>query len=220
MQKLLTRGIGHNKFKKTEIGEIPEEWQLVPLKNVIFKGAIKDPSDIPDQKFKYVDISSISNEFCKIMEFQIIDGKKAPSRARKEIKWKDIIYATVRPYLKRIAIVPKELDGEICSTGFCIVRCNEKLSNHKYIFYILQTDWITEKLANLQRGSNYPAITDRDLHNQLIPIPVIKEQEQIAEILSSIDDELQKEVNHKKRLELLKKGLMQVLLTGKIRVSM
>jgi type I restriction enzyme S subunit len=51
-----------------------------------------------------------------------------------------------------------------------------------------------------------------------VPLPPIDEQKQIAEILSSVDDEIEKETNHKDQLEVLKKGLMQVLLTGKIRV--
>ena len=218
MQEVLARGIGHKKFKKTEIGKIPEKWQLAPLRNVSIKGSIKDPRNFPDQKFRYVDVSSVSNEFYKVTDFQIVNGRNAPSRARKEIKWKDIIYATVRPYLKRIAVVPKELDGEICSTGFCVIKCNPKLSHYKYVFYILQTDWITEKFTGLQRGSNYPAITDNYIYNQIIPMPEIGEQEQIAKILSSVDDEIEKESSHRDQLEALKKGLMQVLLTGKIRV--
>ena len=219
MQEVLTRGIGHKKFKETEIGEIPEKWQLAPLRNVSIKGSIKDPRNFPDQKFRYVDVSSVSNEFYKVTDFQVVNGRNAPSRARKEIKWKDIIYATVRPYLKRIAVVPKELDGEICSTGFCVIKCNPKLSHYKYVFYILQTDWITEKFTGLQRGSNYPAITDNDIYNQIIPMPEIGEQEQIAKILSSVDDKIEKESSHRDQLEALKKGLMQVLLMGKIRVS-
>jgi len=219
MQRLLTRGIGHKKFKKTEIGEIPEEWEVMPIKSILIKRKIKDPRNFPNQNFKYVDISSISNEAFKITGYQVFEGKNAPSRARKEVKWKDIIYATVRPYLKRIAVVPKELDGEICSTGFCVIRCNDILSNYKFIFYILQTDWITETMADLQRGSNYPAITDKDLHDQLIPLPEIGEQAKIAEILSSVDDRIEKESDHKDRLETLKKGLMQVLLAGRIRVK-
>ena len=35
MQKLLTKGIGHTKFKKTDLGEIPEEWPIVKLKDIV-----------------------------------------------------------------------------------------------------------------------------------------------------------------------------------------
>jgi type I restriction enzyme S subunit len=58
-----------------------------------------------------------------------------------------------------------------------------------------------------------------DLESFPVSLPRIDEQKQIAEILSSVDREIEKESNHKEQLELLKKGLMQVLLTGKIRVS-
>ena len=51
-----------------------------------------------------------------------------------------------------------------------------------------------------------------------IPLPPISEQKQIAEILSNIDSQINEEKLNKKNLELLKKGLMQKLLTGQIRV--
>jgi len=53
--------------------------------------------------------------------------KKAPSRARKIIKSGDIVFATTRPYLKNIAVVPLVLDNQICSTGFCVLRPNTNL---------------------------------------------------------------------------------------------
>ena len=53
-----------------------------------------------------------------------------------------------------------------------------------------------------------------------VVIPPLNEQKRIGDILSSIDEEIEEESNHKEQLELLKKGLMQVLLTGKIRVIM
>lgn len=53
----------------------------------------------------------------------------------------------------------------------------------------------------------------------ILPIPSPLEQKRIVQILSSIDHQIEKESIHKEQLETLKKGLMQVLLTGKIRVS-
>jgi type I restriction enzyme S subunit len=63
-----------------------------------------------------------------------------------------------------------------------------------------------------------PAITLDGTKNIRIPLPQLPEQKQIAGILSSVDEEIEKEKSHKEELESLKKGLMQVLLTGKIRV--
>ena len=51
------------------------------------------------------------------------------------------------------------------------------------------------------------------------PLPNLDEQKKIAEILTSVDEEIEKEIAQKERLDNIKKGLMQVLLTGKIRVK-
>jgi type I restriction enzyme S subunit len=64
-----------------------------------------------------------------------------------------------------------------------------------------------------------PAITLESTKKIKMPLPPIPEQKAIAEILSSMDKEIYMESSHKDRLESLKKGSMQVLLTGKIRVS-
>jgi type I restriction enzyme S subunit len=58
------------------------------------------------------------------------------------------------------------------------------------------------------------------LEDTKIGIPPLHEQKHIADTLSSIDDEIEKESSHNDQLEALKKGLMQVLLTGKIRVKL
>ena len=52
-----------------------------------------------------------------------------------------------------------------------------------------------------------------------IPLPPLEEQKQIASILSSVDNKIKKEEEYKAKLERLKKGLMQKLLTGEIRVN-
>jgi len=71
-------------------------------------------------------------------------------------------------------------------------------------------------------GSGQVAITNisqSTLENLDIVVPSPNEQKQITDLLSSVDGEIERESQHKDQLELLKKGLMQVLLTGKIRVS-
>jgi len=57
------------------------------------------------------------------------------------------------------------------------------------------------------------------LENLPIALPPLLEQQKIAEILSGVDEKIEVERKRKERLEELKKGLMQVLLTGKVRVK-
>ena len=69
------------------------------------------------------------------------------------------------------------------------------------------------------RAGAQPNINAKEYSNMKVPSPPIKEQKQIVAILNSIDDQIEKELNHRDKLNLLKKGLMQVLLTGKLRVT-
>ena len=219
MQKLFTEGIRHTRFKETKIGKIPEEWEVVRFNQCLQKTKQKDPTKKPDEKFTYIDVSAVSNEFFKIVESKTILGKDAPSRARKGIKTGDTIYATVRPYLRRVAFVPSELDGEICSTGYCVLRPKSEEIFHRFVFQLMLTHRVNEYLESLQAGTSYPAISDSDVYQMLIPKPPLPEQRRIAEILSEVDTRIETEQAFKAELEQLKKGLMQVLLTGKVRVK-
>lgn len=219
IQKLFTEGIGHTRFKETKIGRIPEEWEVVRFNQCLQKTKQKDPTKKPDEKFTYIDVSAVSNEFFKIVESKTILGKDAPSRARKGIKTGDTIYATVRPYLRRVAFVPSELDGEICSTGYCVLRPKSEEIFHRFVFQLMLTHRVNEYLESLQAGTSYPAISDSDVYQMLIPKPSLPEQQRIAEILSEVDARIETEEAYKAELEQLKRGLMQVLLTGKVRVK-
>ena len=62
-------------------------------------------------------------------------------------------------------------------------------------------------------------ISLNDVSHFLIPLPPLPEQQRIAKILSQLDKVIEKEENYKKKLESLKRGLMEDLLTGKVRVN-
>lgn len=78
--------------------------------------------EITNLSFEYVDVSAVSNELWKIMATTQYTGATAPSRARKPVQKQDVIFAIVRPTLKRVAVVPDHLDGQIVSTAFCVLR--------------------------------------------------------------------------------------------------
>jgi type I restriction enzyme S subunit len=179
----------------------------------------KDPSIMPEEEFTYIDVSAVSNKLYKITDSKRLLGKDAPGRARKEVKHGDTIYATVRPYLKRIAYISEEFDKEICSTGYCVLHPNVDFVEPKFVFQLMLTHRVNQYLKSLQVGTSYPAINDNDIYQMLIPFPTRNEQNKIANILSEVDAKIEKEEATKVELEQLKKGLMQVLLTGQIRVK-
>ena len=111
-----------------------------------------------------------------------------------------------------------EFDGEICSTAFCVLRSSLELSG-KYLYYCVQRDSFIENLGKLQRGANYPAVTDGNVKDQLIPFPTIEEQKDIADVLLGIDSKIDQETRKMDMLKGLFKSMLQLLMTGQVRVK-
>lgn len=147
----------------------------------------RDPRHNPEDSFFYIDISTVDKDNKCITSPSELLGEEAPSRARKEVKADDILVSTVRPNLNAVAQVPQELDGEIASTGFCVLRPDQKQINHRYLFYwTLTSDFIDHLVSNV-RGANYPAVTDNIVKETLIPLPPLSEQRRIVELLDQAD---------------------------------
>jgi type I restriction enzyme S subunit len=169
-----------------DLRDLPDHWTALPLKEVIQKTHQTDPTRHPTARFKYVDVSSVSSESLKIIGHTEYEGKEAPSRARKEIRCGDVIFATVRPSLRRVAVVPPELDGQICSTAFCVLRAKSDLLDPGFLFYATVFDPFVSRVSEHQRGSSYPAVSDGIVRSELIPVPPLAEQQAIAHVLRTV----------------------------------
>ncbi len=152
------------------------------LGEILQKTETVNPLQSPHLEFEYIDVSSVSNTTFQIEETQVLKGKDAPSRARKLVKANDILFATIRPTLRRIAIVPEHLDGQVCSTGYFVLRPKPEI-DYRFMFYFLFTEDFAQQMEGLQRGASYPAVTDGDVKSQLVPIPPLHEQQRIVGIL-------------------------------------
>ncbi len=196
-----------------------EGWVEKPLGDVICKTHTKDPRKNPELKFLYVDVSSVSNTTLEITEATELLGKDAPSRARRVISEGNVIFATVRPTLKRIAIVPNRLDGEICSTGYFVFETSDELNN-RYLYYFLQSYCFMGEMEKLQSGASYPAVNDSQVKQTIIKYPSITEQQSIVvsmDKLSKQVQQLEKGCQEKlDSLEELKKSLLQKAFSGEL----
>ena len=220
MQQLLTNGIGHREFKDSEIGRIPKEWRVVELGEAVeIDKESRDPTkETPHETFTYVDIDSIEGGTGKIRNPKRILGKDAPSRARRVIREHDVIMSTVRPYLKAFAMVPKDCDNQICSTGFAVLSCKDAVLPY-FLLNVLFSDIVIIQCNRMMMGGQYPALNQSQVSQIKIPLPPLPEQQRIAEVFSAADQKLELERNEKAELERIKQGLMGLLLTGKIRIK-
>lgn len=203
--------------------EIPESWEWVRLNGIVCNNG----QEKPQCKFSYIDIGSIDNVHQKLNQNEnIVEAKDAPSRARKIVKYGDIIYSTVRPYLHNMCIIDKEFSFKpIASTGFAVMSCLGKLYNRYLFFYLMSPTF--DNYANASenaRGATYPAINDDRLYRAIVPVPPLEEQHRIVakieEILPYIDQYdkayTKQETFNKKFPEDMEKSILQMAMQGKL----
>lgn len=132
-----------------------------------------------------------------------------------ELKNGDIIMTMEAP-LGNVALVPDERKY-ILSQRVIALKTKDFINN-KFMKYMLMSDGVQRQLETLSTGTTAKGINQKNLARVYVKIPMIKEQEKIASILFKIDEKIEEYQNKKQKLEEIKKGLMQQLLTGKIRV--
>ena len=139
------------------------------------------------ETFRYVDIASINRETKQIEDAKELACEEAPSRARKDIRVNDLLVSTVRPNLNAVAQVTAELDGQIASTGFAVLRPDPKRIHPRYLFFRVITDAFISDMVAQAKGAGYPAVSDRIVSNHKLPLPPLPEQHRIVEILDQAD---------------------------------
>ncbi len=138
-------------------------------------------------EYKYIDLSSVDRDNHKISDCTIINKENAPSRAQQVVKTGDILFGTTRPTLMRFCYIPKEYDGEVCSTGYCVIRVNNEIINAHFAYHFLFTQKFIDYVEGHQKGASYPAISNKDVMSFELPIPSLQEQERIANILDRFE---------------------------------
>ena len=167
------------------MSELPKGWTAAKIRDAVQDYETVDPKKTPGKSFLYVDIGAIDNSVQKITEPKEFLGKDAPSRARRVIAANDVLFSTVRTYLKNVAQVPESLDGQLTSTGISVLRANAS-TDPGYLFrWVCSSDFIAE-ISEAQDGTMYPAVRDEDVLNGPIALPPLSEQRRIVRKLSTL----------------------------------
>ena len=133
-----------------------------------------------------------------------------------EISKGDLLMTMEAP-LGNIALVPDNRKY-ILSQRVVALKTNDYIDNI-FLMYLLMSDKVQHQFSVLSTGTTAKGINQKNLSKVLLLIPCLKEQQKIASILSSVDQQIEEYEAKKEKLQRLKKGLMQKLLTGKIRVK-
>jgi restriction endonuclease S subunit len=139
-----------------------------------------------DKVIRYVDLSSVSAA-AGISSAAVATYAfgEAPGRARRIVRKEDVLVSTVRPYLRGFALVGDDLDGQIASTGFAVLRARPDRLIPGYLWACVTTDEFVDGLMARATGTNYPAVRPGDVAAQPIMVPPIAEQRRIVDLIGA-----------------------------------
>jgi len=223
MQQLLTKGIGHTKFKKIrwlfrKKIKIPENWKEVKLKNLTNKigdGIHSTPNYVDESDFYFINGNNL------------VDGSIVFFDSTKNVDENE--YLKYKLDLNQNTIL-LSINGTIGNVSFynnekivlgksaCYINCNEKLNN-KFLYYVLKSNNLKKYFRRELTGTTIFNLSLESIRNSPILLPKKEEQQQIVSILSEVDSRIRELEQTSSYLESLKKGLLQKLLTGQIRVK-
>ncbi|UCZ53463.1 restriction endonuclease subunit S [Bacillus shivajii] len=217
MQQLLTRGIGHTRFKKTEIGEIPEEWEVKKLNDLVEKIVGGGTPSRKVAKYYTGNIPWITVKDLKYFKLssslEYITEEAIENSAANLIPKGNIIVATRMAVGKAFTNL---VDVAINQDLKALVPDKKLISTEFLLWSYLNKSAQIERLGT---GTTVKGIRLEQLKELKFATPSLTEQEKVVEILNNFENKLEVNKCTLQRFQTLKKGLMQVLLTGEVRVK-
>ncbi len=227
MSDLLTRGVDENGelrpsyeempelYIETKTGWIPKEWDIDYLvKRIDFPKRQVDPRYQPFRSQVLVAPDHIEQKTGRIIKLATAEEQNAIS-GKYPFDKGDVLYSKIRPYLRKAALA--EFEG-ICSADIYPLKPHSNLSSGFLLATVLSEPFSVYATAVSFR-SGFPKINREEMSEFVAAFPDVDEQERICDILEAIDKTTEIEKEKLSKLQALKQGLMQDLLSGQVRVG-
>ena len=224
MQELLTRGLPgrHTRFKQTEIGRIPEEWQLKRLSEVasVQTGLAKNKANAGPLSVSYLRVANVQDGFMDLAEVKAVEVNPN-ALTRFALRPGDVLFTEGgdADKLGRGAVWNGEIEPCLHQNHVFVAR---PLGNIRPMFLSLYRGSARGRSYFLncsKQTTNLASMNCTQLKNLPLPMPGLDEQDRIVECLGAFDDRLSQEDDCLKELGHLKSALMSILLTGELRVT-
>lgn len=211
-------------LKETEIGLLPEHWEVVRLGEVAdIKGGKRLPkghklSDRPTP-YPYIRVVDFKDGSVDKTNLKYLTPQDYENIKQYTISSRDV-YISIAGTIGLVGIVPPELDGANLTENAAkiVLRDQAKVDPH-FLVYFLASEIGQEQILIRTTKTSQPKLALARIRQIPIPYPSAGEQQEIARILKVVDKKLQAEEARKQGLEELFKTLLHNLMTGKIRVK-
>ncbi len=220
MQRLLTKGIGHTEFKETEIGRIPVDWKIVEL-DFVFKRVTSKNT------LGNTNVMTISANMGLVNQLEYFNNSYASKDTSNYylLKKGDFAYnkSYSNGYPMGVIKLLEKYDSGVVSPLYICMRIHLANATNDFFKYYFDSEKLTKALTPIAkegaRNHGLLNVTVPDFFSMPIALPTVEEQRDIASILTAIDKQIETSLSKLDGLNRLKSGLMQQLLTGRIRVK-
>lgn len=225
--ELFSRGIGNTEYKDSDVGRIPKSWKVVDMDTVF------DTID-GDRGKNYPNTNDFIDEgYCLFLDTKnvtksgfLFDTKKFISKEKDKVLRngklsRNDFVMTSRGSIGNIAFYSENVPYENIriNSAMLILRPYDKDLNFDFWMHLLRGRVIEKYIRKFKVGSAQPHVTKKSFQQLKVSIPSSsKEQQKISNILNEFDNKIRNEEENLLYLDSLKRGLMQQLLTGKVRV--
>lgn len=209
-------------YKPSPLWPIPQDWEVLELRNlgVFSKWKWVSKEELKENWFpciRYWEIYTTHDYVIKKFN-SFIDQESADNS--QEIKKWDILFAwsgeTIEDIGKSVAYIGNE---KAYAWGDVIILSTNNKVNTECLSYLLETDSSRKQKRRFWQWHSVVHIYPNSLSKIILALPPLREQTAIATILSTVDTTIQQTQEIIGKLEARNKGLVQKLLTGKIRVK-
>ena len=241
LHDLLTRGIDANGvmrppraeaphlYKESQVGWIPREWLAAQLKDLLDDvdpamrsgpfGSALLKEELVEAGFPLLGIDNVHAERFVADYTRFVTPRKFDQLVRYAVRADDLMI-TIMGTVGRCCLVPGDVGPALSSKHTWTVSLNQNVySAYLAMLQINYSPWVLQHFSRDQQGGTMAAIRSETLRSTWLPVPPREEQRQMEERLRVLSDRINLEVDSLAKQTAEKAGLMDDLLTGRVRVT-
>lgn len=224
LQKLFTEGLRGEAHKETEIGRVPESWEVVKLgslADVISKGSSPNWQGFEYQEsgVLFVRSQNVGDGQMDLADRVYLDQAFNQKERRSVLKKGDILVNLVGASIGRVALATDEVEGANCNQAVSFVRIPQSDALRRFLVNFLLSPAGQEQMRQQKKDIARANLSLLDVRNFLVPVPSTDSDiKQIAEAFTTLEAKLTQHEGKRDVLQDLFRTLLHELMTGRVRV--